>query len=417
MSRLYEIENEYISFGGDKSGNNCLGMVVYQPKEENPRKEIAVITLHGMSYMGFYPLKELAKRGFTTAGLAIHDHSLAGWMSELDTCIQYLKQYPGIKKVVLMGHSQGGCMASAYQYVAENGTKRFEYTKRILPFPKIKTLTPADGLMLIDANYGIMPVLALDPAVRNKNSGYDRIPELDIFNPENGYVPGGSHYTQEFVARFQKAQIQMYRELLDEAKERYEKIRQGRGMYEDDEPMIIPGGAGGSSNNKPFCMDISLLGRTSEPRPLLHADGSITDQSIVYTVRKPVDSIPSRRYQGGAAVTSVMRLLREEVKFEDGFGYDASRMWGVDGNFNPLSTRENVKYIHVPLLCQGNTGSHEFVNTEFNYEAAVSQDKTIILTEGSGHDFAPIEPIYGDTLKSTCDFFADWLAKPGRFME
>ena len=203
-------------------------------------------------------------------------------------------------------------------------------------------------------------------------------------------MPGGLHDTQEFITRFQKAQIQMYRDLLDEAKERYEKIRQGRGMYEDDEPMIIPGGAGGSSNNKPFCMDVSLLGRTSEPRPLLHADGSITDQSIVYTVRKPVDSVPSRRYQGGAAVTSVMRLLREEVKFEDGFVYDASRMWGADGNFNPLSTRENVKYIHVPLLCQGNTGSHEFVNTEFNYESAVSQDKTIILTEGSGHDFAPI---------------------------
>lgn len=164
-------------------------------------------------------------------------------------------------------------------------------------------------------------------------------------------------------------------------------------------------------------MDVRLLGRTSMPHPLLHSDGSITTDEIIRTVRKPVDSVPSTIYQGGAQVTTVKTLLENEVRFDDDFGYDACTMWGVDGNFNYLSTRENVKGIHVPLLLQGNTASHEFVNTEFNYMAAASEDKEIFMSEGSCHDFAPVDPKYGDTLTATCRYFADWIGKPGRFME
>ena len=71
----------------------------------------------------------------------------------------------------------------------------------------------------------------------------------------------------------------------------------------------------------------------------------------------------------------------------------------------------------APLLLQGNTASHEFVNTEFNYMAAASEDKEIFMSEGSCHDFAPVDPKYGDTLTATCRYFADWIGKPGRFME
>lgn len=417
MEKLYEIRNEFFSFHTDRCGNNGTGLTIYYPKEKTQRSEIAVIAMHATDYMGFSPMVEMAKRGFIAAGVAPRRRDVGGWLLECKTCVDFVKKHTGVKKVVLMGHSQGGCMMSCYQYIAENGISRFKNTERIVPFPDIEPLTPADGLMLLDANYGIMSVLALDPAVRDLNNGYARVPELDIFNPENGYAPNGSHYNKEFVRRFQKAQIRMYKDLLAYAQERYELIKQGRGMFTDDEPILIPGAAGGSSNNKPFCMDVSLLGRTSVARPLLHADGSITEDRIVHTTRTPVDSVHSSVYHGGASSTTVRTLLQNELRFDDDFGYDECTMWGMDENFNYLSTRANAKGIHVPTLFQGNTASHEFVNMDMTYMVSASRDKEIIMSEGSCHDFAPVHEKYGDTLTASAKFFADWLAKPGRFID
>lgn len=417
QEELYEIESRFYTFETDRCGNGGIGLAVYLPKKANPRNRVAVLALHAGGYMGFTPMVEMAKRGFVAAGVAPKHRDLGGWLLDCKTCLEFLRGLPGVEKVVLMGHSQGGCLTSAYQYLAENGDARFRSAERLVPFPELGQLPPADGLMLLDANYGIMSVLALDPGVRSlAGGGYDRIPELDLFNPENGYAPGGSRYSQEFVRRYQRAQIRMYKDLLAYAKERVAAIEAGRGRFADDEPILIPGGAGGSSNNKPFCMDVRLLGRTSKPQPLLHPDGSIS-REVVWTTRKPVDSVHSSFYKGGAATTSVRALLAQELRFDDDFGYDECNMWGADGGFNPLSTRENVKGIRVPLLCQGNTASHEFVNTEFNFDAAVSKDKEIILVEGSCHDFSPVEARYGDTHATACRYFAQWLAKPGRFLE
>ncbi len=416
----FEVKNEFYTFQTDGCGNGGVGLTVYRPTEETPRSKIAVLAMHATSYMGFYPMVEMAKRGFSAAGISPRRSPAGsgpeGWLLDCKTCIDFLKSLPGIEQVVLMAHSQGGCMLSCYQYLAENGAKRFQSTERAIPFPELPALTPADGLMLLDANYGIMHVLAMDPAVKHWDSGYERIPELDIFNPENGYSPDGAHYSKEFVRRFQKAQIKMYKELFAYAQERMELIKKGKGRFADDEPILIPGGAGGSSNNKPFCLDTSLLGRTSSPQPLLHADGTVTDSQIVHTVRTPVNAVSSSLFRG-AVSTTVKTVLQQELKFDDDFGYDECTMWGLDGNFNYLSTRENVKGIHVPLLCQGNTASHEFVNTEFNFLASASEDRTIIMSEGSCHDFTPVDSKYGDTLKASCDYFADWLAKPGRFLK
>jgi len=138
---------------------------------------------------------------------------------------------------------------------------------------------------------------------------------------------------------------------------------------------------------------------------------------IVQTVRRPVVAVSSRRYHRGAAVTTVRSLLEGELRFDDDFGYDECTMWGADGYFNPLSSRENVKGIHVPLLCQGNTASHEFVNTEFNFMEAASEDRSIFMTEGSTHAYEPVSKQYGDPLKTTCLKLAEWLTKPGRFLE
>ena len=152
--KLYEIRSEFHTFYTDRCGNGGTGLSVYYPKEKTPRSQIAVIAIHPSGYMGFSPMIEMAKRGFIAAGVMQRQRHVDGWLREYKTCIDFVKKIPGVKKVVLMGHSQGGCTTSCYQYIAENGIARFKNTDRIIPFPDVEPLTPADGLILTDANYG-----------------------------------------------------------------------------------------------------------------------------------------------------------------------------------------------------------------------------------------------------------------------
>jgi hypothetical protein len=378
--------------------------------------------MHGADYMAFKPMIGLAKRGFIAAGA--NPRGFLGRVERVEDvkrAVDFLKQYPGVKKVILMGHSNGGCLMSCYQYIAENGTKRFTDTERLVPFPDIQPLTPADGIMLLDANYGIMDMLAMDPAVKNISNGFERIPELDIYNPENGYKPGGSHYDREFVRRFQKAQVKFYEDLLALAQQMAEDIKLGKGNFADDAPIVVAGAGTGSNANKLFIQDNSLLGHTRNPHPLLHKGGEITNE-IVHTVRFMEDAPKSCFYNRGSSMTTVKKLLSEEMKYND-FGYDECSMWGADWNFNPYSTQANVKGITVPILLEGNTASHEYINTEYNYENAVSEDKTIIYLEGATHMFTPETRMektpgeFGDTLNTFCDYMAGWISQPGRFMD
>ena len=409
------ISGQFFSFETDRCGNGGTELVIWLPEKMGEKSEIAVIAMHAGGYTNFTPMKAMAERGFIAAGVSSKDRSMQGLLHAMNLAIQEVKARTNAKKIILMAHSQGGCILSLYQYIAENGTGRFtKYIDRLVPFPEIEALIPADGLMLLDGNYGIMSVMALDPGVRVLDGSYERIPELDIFNPDNGYRPGASHYPDDFIRAYQKAQIALYKSLLSYAKERREAIQSGKSHFRDDEPVLIPGGAGGSSNNKPFIMDSRLLGRTAKPRMLLHPNGSWTEE-IVYTNRERPDSVPSWLYRG-AAKTTVMQLLQGEMRFSDDFGYDDCHIWGIDEDFLYYSTRENVKYIHVPLICQGNTASHEFVNMEITYENAVSLDKEYFASLGSCHDFAPVSPEYDGIGERIYDHLAEWAGKEGRFL-
>ena len=410
------ISGEYLGLEGGYAGMGGIQMTIWRPEKKSKKTKIAVIAMHSANYLNFLPMKAMAKRGFIGAGVAAGGNDLRAQMHAMNTAIREVKKRTGAEKVILMGHSQGGCLLSLYQYIAENGTDRFtKYTDRLAPFPEIEPLTPADGLMLLDGNYGIMSVMALDPGVRVLDGSYRRIPELDIFDPANGYAPGASRYSDDFIRAYQKAQIRLYQDLLDYAKERRDLIRQGKGKFLDDEPILIPGGGSGSSNNKPFIMDSRLLGRTEKPRILLHPDGTITEE-IVYTNRLRPDSIRSEYYHRGSSLTTVNQLLSGEVRFSDDFGYDDCHIWGIKEDFLPYSTRENVKHIRVPLICQGNSASHEFVNMEITYENAVSADKEYFACLGSTHEFAPVSPEFEGIGSAIFDYLAQWATKPGRFL-
>lgn len=138
------------------------------------------------------------KRGFTEF-CANNDTSKSGYMSDINIedmmanvnqGMAYLHDLTDIEKVVILGHSGGGAMMAAYQDVAENGASACQGSEKIYPCSNaMDDLEPADGLMLLDANYGLstMVFLNLNPAIMDENKASKLNQSLNVFNPNNGF--------------------------------------------------------------------------------------------------------------------------------------------------------------------------------------------------------------------------------------
>lgn len=426
MCMRYQItETEQVSSKFVCIGRNGAA-VLYENR--TGRGRIGVVVQHSdSSYLTFSAGIELAQRGFTVlCGQPEASEPLLMKMLQVKGMVDYLKSLPGIEKVVLLGHSGGATLMTAYQNAAENGVDVFRDEGRVVKFPDRvpgppgreggrPEFTPADGVMLIDPNWGngAMTLFSLDPAVIEEGNPRNLDPELDLFRPENGFRPGGSTYSEEFIARFQKAQGARMNRLIDYALERQALIRAGKGLYEDDEPFLIVGGANNFMNNKLYAQDIRLMSRTKKAYTLLKKDGLRTTE-IIHTVRGPENDRPlTANYRDGLMVTTVNTFLDSWcVRTNEEFGYDESSVYGVDWDSTYCCTTGNVRGIQAPLLLMGMTGSWEFSCVEGIAERATSKDKTVAFVEGATHMYDPgrNSAQYGDTLKTTYDFVAEWLS-------
>lgn len=410
--------------------------VLYEPAVPGPKAETAVFAMHSSAdYLTFSACTELAQRGYrvlcannsTSKSGAANDGMLDQVLAEAGAAVAWLHTVPGVKHVVLLGHSGGGTVMSAYQLIAEGGLKACRSEEKIWKCPdSLVKLPPADGLMLIDSNWGLgaMTLFSIDPAVKDEGAGAGLAPALDMYNPANGFRPSGSRYSAAFTATFLKAEGARGNALIASAQTQLAAIEAGKGPYADDAPFIVPGAILLGSNNKLFSQDVALMAHTRKAWPLLHADGSVTTR-IVPTVRVPENlrsQTPS--LMKGALKTTVRNYLNSyAIRTGPDFGYDASSVRGVEWTSTYASPPGNVQGITAPLLVMGMTGHWEYLASETIYELAKSRDKSIAFVEGATHLYDTCKPCertpgqYGDTLKTTYDYIDGWLGKPGRFTD
>jgi hypothetical protein len=423
-----QIKTTFIRLGPGVPG------VLYEPVTPKAKSAIAVFAMHsGADYLEFSACTELSRRGYRVlcannsmrkSGID-SDSSIDAILLDAKLGVTWLRKYPGVRNVVLLGHSGGGALMSAYQNIAENGLKACQGPEKIIRCPDtLADLPPADGLMLLDANFGLgaMMLFSLDPAVSDEASGRKLDPQLDLFNPQNGFNPAGSRYTGEFTSRFLAGVGRRNNRLIQSALERVKEIEAGKGRFSDDEPFVVPGGSFLGFNNKLFAQDTRLLAHTRKAWPLLRADGSQIRQ-VVPSVRIPENLISNTEsLEKGALKTTVRKFLSTfAVRVSEDFGYDEDSIHGVDWSSSYNCPAGNVETITAPLLTLGMTGHWEYLATELIYEHAKSTDKTIAFVEGATHLFTTCIKCertpgqFGDTLKTTYDYVDSWLSKSGRF--
>jgi hypothetical protein len=409
--------------------------VLYEPTAPSAKAQIGVLVMHsGADYLRHSSCTELSKRGYrvlcaNTSGDksgTFDTGRLDASLLEAGQGVRFLRSHTGIRKVVLWGHSGGGTLMSAYQSIAESGVQVCQDAAKLHRCPNtLAGLPPADGVILGDTNIGLgtITLLSVDPAVISHGSGLKLNPELDMYNPANGYRSDGKTvYSEAFKRKFFKAEAERNNAIIKLAQERLAAIEAGNGQFKDDEPFFIPGGYIG--NNRLLSQDVSLMSRSRQPWPLVHADGSITREIIQGRRVAQATENPSAYYRRGAIKTTVRGFLTSYAIRADAdrYSYSADNIHGVQWTSSYASPPGNVQSLSAPLLLLGMTGGYEGWASELIYELAKSADKELAFINGATHGYGTCKPCektpgeFGDTLKTTYDYADRWLGKPGRFL-
>jgi hypothetical protein len=153
---------------------------------------------------------EWANRGFLAFCLNfpwVNNEAAVMWEDtarHVGAAVTFMRNQPGIAKVILVGASGGGPTMSYYQAVAEDGPSYCQGSNKLVQctssnFPN--PLSRADGIIFSDAHPGntINALRSFNGAVLNEHQPDRLNPPLDPFNPRNGYNPNGcSTYSEQF---------------------------------------------------------------------------------------------------------------------------------------------------------------------------------------------------------------------------
>jgi hypothetical protein len=229
---------------------------------------------------------------------------------------------------------------------------------------------------------------------------------LDPFNPANGFVDSAARYSDEFKARYFKAQADRMNRLIDAAVATMKAMRAGTGPYPDDDAMVVTRFEGARLME----LDPSIHHATAKPERLLTNDGTIVTQ-VVESVRKPAKGYDVRNasFAGGARVMTVRSFLSANaVRAKDSVD-------DIDWCSTNNSTRCAVANVTVPTLVTA-MGAHYFIrDSEIHYEASASRDKAFIVIEGATHGITPCSSCetapgqYSNSLKNFFDYTAKWI--------
>jgi len=408
--------------------NNANG-VIEEPAAIDPvRNRIAFVTVHPehANLLGSGTARELARRGYRAMGMNYYgaEQTYEEFLAPIAAAIKYLRSLPGVAKVVLIGGSTGGAELTFYQNIAENGPKACQGPKLVYPCrgKNLQNLPKADGLVMIDINVGApVRTIAVDPAVDSRHPR-ERNPELDMFNPRNGYDPatGVGNYSAEFTHKFLAAQAARDDRLIDEALARLAKIEKGEGDYKDDEPFVVPGSSRGENGARLDLADRRLLSRTHAPHLLLKTDGSRVTQivpSLMPPVRNIVDELDTITGYSGTTQTVTVRhfLSFYALRTTPDYSITEDNIKGIDWGSAVNSAPGSAEGITVPVLVTVGSCYAHIVLNEIFYDHLAAKDKEYVAVEGGNHELQPCKPEYGDTGKRAWDYIDGWLTKPGRF--
>lgn len=243
----------YIRFAGVPS---AVKGALFTPDAPQPAPRVGILVMHRASnFMNTLACPELSKRGFMVLCMnprSDNNEAAVRWETipmDVKAGMDFLKQQPGVQKIILWGFSGGGPTMTFYQNVAENGVSVCQGSKKLVQCGnELAGLLRADGLVLVDAHPGnpVNGIRSINPAVIDDNRPDLIDPDLDPYNPKNGFnAKGPSRYSDEFKKKYFRAQAERMSRLIDKAQAMQRQMKEGKYSYPDDDAFLVIRGNGG----------------------------------------------------------------------------------------------------------------------------------------------------------------------------
>jgi hypothetical protein len=400
---------------------------VYKP-DSGTQLQIGILVMHReANYMNNIACREFSSRGFVVLCMNSrfeNNEALVDWeLIPLDVAqgVNHLKNVQKVNKVILYGNSGGGVTMSFYQAVAENGPSVCQGANKLVQCGNnLAGIPPADGIILSDGHPGnpILRLRSINPAVNNEKNPDRLNPRLDPFDPKNGYNPAGpSHYSEEFKARYFKAQAERMNGLIDDALELLQRIEAGKYIYTDDAPFNIPKFDGA----RLLSLDPSIRHTTLFPEKLLKNDGSIAVQIVESLApSRPELKEANQTFSEGSREGLTVRSFLSSNAIRAANSMDETQ---IDLCSSNNSTPCMLQQVSVPLLAAANQASFQNLiqEVEINYLYGKSTDKDFIVVEGATTGVTPCTncPLPASAYSNVTNNFFNYAAKwiNDRFLE
>ncbi|MEO1553299.1 MAG: alpha/beta hydrolase [Pseudomonadota bacterium] len=291
-------------------------------------------------------------------------------VADLGACLKHAREKLGYETIVLGGWSGGGSLSLFYQDQAESPT--LTHTPAGDPYDlTAMTLPPVQGIMLLAAHISRAMTLTewIDPSIAVESRPFARVPDLNIYDPENPNQPA---YTPDYEKRYRAAQIARNRRITAWVEQTLEDLRK----------------AGEVNAERAFTVH-----------------GTMADLRWTDPTQDPSDRRPHECYLGepkvandgpvGLARFSTLRSWLSQ------WGYDTTNATGL-GNAARISCPVLVINNTADLAC---TPSH----AQRLFEAVAHDDK-------EHHDIKEADHYYverPDLLPEAVRICSDWLARKG----
>lgn len=209
-----------------------------------PRATAVVVIMHPRQDVTHHPLVPLLLAG----GYAVwtqgsrspnNDVALIHEQALLDMAAgQVFLRDSGFPNVILLGHSGGGALAAFYcQQAGLAPAERLDSTPAGRPIALADAEMPLpDGVVFLAPHPGQGALLrrVIDPSVVDERDPTAIDPDLDAFNPRNGFAEPGnsSSYSPEFIHKYRRAQAARI-DRIDEVARRYvEEAREANALFQ-----------------------------------------------------------------------------------------------------------------------------------------------------------------------------------------
>jgi hypothetical protein len=302
----------------------------------------------------------------------------------------------GFANIVLLGNSGAGSLYSLYQ--AQAGTtppNRLTDTAAGDPYDlNVLTMPEAQGFIFLGAHLGAGKILQteLDPSVIDETDAHSCDPELDMYNPKNGFrePPQLSEYSEDFLQRYRSAQQArvaridaIARSFIAEQREFLRMV----GDVDSDRPIL---------QSQRLIRRRAVTGRYLQVTRL-DANPACTDLSLNPSPRS-YGSLMSTRPDLSNYAEAATKIL-------------TPRAWlsSWSGLSSRASVLDNLPKLALPTLVLGYAGDNAIhpMNSQIIYEHSPAADKQRAEVEGDHFGFG--STLGQDARREAVAIILEWL--------